>query len=105
MARSKKYRLTDCVCCGRRGRHVGRGLIHLCYKRLQERGQLDLYPRLTRTGDDLLDRWELLVRQYKEHEWTYADYAAELGVTRDCLEQALVRARRRNDPRAVYHSS
>ncbi|MFI6813743.1 hypothetical protein ACIBG7_18755 [Nonomuraea sp. NPDC050328] len=34
-----------CACCGKTGRHQGRGLILACYERHQEHGTIERFPR------------------------------------------------------------
>lgn len=99
--RPKPYRIVICACCGQSGKLVGRGLINTCYKRHKYHGTLTHYPRVTTPRDIVLDRWHTLASRV--HGWTFAQLAAELRIKPATLQQALVRARRRGDSRAVYH--
>ena len=71
--------------------------------KLQAAGKLDQYPplRVHRRADDVLDEWYVLARQPPEGT-TRADIAGRMGMGLDALDRALARARRADDPRAIY---
>lgn len=83
------------------GWQAGRGLISTCHGILWKAGQLDNWPRVTFDADSLLDEWYELARNPAEGV-TKQDIARRIGITPAALDQALNRARRRGDPRAIY---
>lgn len=105
-------RLRTCRLCGgsllrpsSKGKGVsghGRGLCSPCYCKERRANRIHLYPRSIRTADEVLDAWGLLLRRVRG-AWTLAELAKEIGMKPDALDQALTRARRRGDPRAVDH--
>jgi hypothetical protein len=90
-------RTVDCLCCGRSGVHSGRGLIKRCYTWYYNRDMIDLWPRKTRHSDDVLTLWE----RYTRLDWSRREIANHLGMDMRALEQVVIRARRRQDPRAI----
>lgn len=78
-----------------------RGLARRCYAAMERRGRLDDFPRVNHAADDVLDQWERLAAN-PPLGTLREDIARQIGISHDALAQALVRARRRNDPRAIY---
>jgi hypothetical protein len=76
-------------------------LISTCHRILWKAGQLDDWPRVTFDADSLLDEWFELARSPAEGI-TKADIARRIGINLAALDRALDRARRRQDPRAIY---
>lgn len=77
-------------------RHAGRNLCDGCRQRRAKNGT-PMPPLTTWPADDLLTEWDLLRRQGH----TMRQACDRLGVTYDALDQAIARAKRRGDTRAV----
>lgn len=77
----------------------GRGLCSTCYSRHHKAGTLIDFPALTVPRDVMLEDAYMLVMEegYKRS----ADVAARMSMTKDALCQALLRAVRAGDERAV----
>jgi hypothetical protein len=86
----------QCLECGSTSTQRARGLCEPCYQRHRYRGTLDNFERPSRTADEVLDEWVLL----RGDGHTIRQAAARLGMTHKALDQALVRAKRRGDPRS-----
>lgn len=87
----------DCRFCGQNRYHHSRGLCRTCYRRATEDGTIDDWPCRKRPADDVLEDWDMLRRE----GYSMVQAAPRIGVSPDALEMAIVRARRRGDPRAV----
>lgn len=79
--------------------HHGRGLCMASYKRLRRRGELHLYPQIARTPTEVLDTWQALRRP--QFDYSTTQIAALLGMSVRGVQNAVIHARRRGDPRAV----
>ena len=78
-------------------RHKSRRLCTSCYPRVLQRGELESYPRLRRSGDEVLDEYRHLREQgVRQH----VDLAQRLGLSPGALSTLLWRARRVRDDRA-----
>ena len=80
--------------CGH-GCYFCRGLCRRCYYRAYETGCHIDHDRRTWPADMLLDEWVRL----RDDGYTVRLAAERLGLSRDGLRQALLRARRRGDAR------
>lgn len=85
------------------GRHEARGLCTCCVGIVRRAGELALYPTTCRSADDVLDDWVVLRNRTdaRGRPLTTKQAAERMGITRDALMAHLLRARRRNDPRAL----
>ena len=84
--------MTDPCACG--APVHARGLCNKCYKRAYRAGTLDDVAT-RRPLAEVLDEWVLL----RDDGISVRDAAPRLGMTFPALDQHLVRARRRGDPR------
>lgn len=87
--------------CGCGAPVSARGLARRCYSAMDRRNRLAEFPRAYRTADEVLDAWEKLA-MHPPIGTRREEIAGWIGVSHDALAQVLVRARRRNDPRAIY---
>lgn len=84
-----------CIHCHWRRPTAGRGLCRACYA--DPTITINYPDRRGIPSADLLDDWDMLRRD----GYTLRQAAERLGITYAALDQALVRAKRRRDPRAV----
>lgn len=91
--------IAECVRCKaeREPNRGNRGMCSPCTNYVRRRGELDKYPLTVRTRDEVLDAWEIYTRQ----NYTKAEIAKKLGMTYKALDQAITRARRDGEPRAI----
>lgn len=75
----------------------GRGRCCRCYMRAWSAGALMDIPRPTRSADEMLADYALL----RGFGYRRVQIAERLGIKVRALDQALYRARRRRDPRAL----
>lgn len=92
-ARYHRQRICDCADCGRRRPNKGRNLCDTCWQRNWKNGTLDAFPRATRPRADVLEDWAFLASQ----GYTRRTAADRMGISKDCLDKAIERDRRRND--------
>jgi len=79
-------------------RHVSRGLCGACYTTCSRAGELELYPRLQRTSEEVLTEY---ARYREEHPTaTQTEVAEALKIPRSTLSMTLARAARAGDPRS-----
>ena len=87
--------------------HGGRGLCRTHHKYAKDRGELDQYPRLTWSREEILTRWAARCSAGNDPD-DIAKLAAELGLTYRRVRAALVhagvklvapRSRRRKEPK------
>ena len=79
--------------------HYSRGLCQVSYTRAMRRRLLHLYPRSSRTRDEVLDTWQRLRRP--PFDYSAAQIAQALGMAPSAMSNTLADARREGDPRAV----
>ncbi|GAA2798456.1 hypothetical protein [Saccharopolyspora taberi] len=78
-------------------RHKSRRLCTSCYPRVLERGELECYPRLRRSSDNVLEEYQHL---HEQGIRSRAVLASRLGLSPGALSTLLWRARRAGDERA-----
>lgn len=86
-----------CKHCGRRGPKGSRGLSMKCYDELRRTGEHVRYPARVVFSYQVLPYWYRRTLQ----EASMRQIAAELNMKMPTLEQAICRARRAGDPRAI----
>lgn len=85
--RSRSRPIVTCLDCDRDRRHHSRGLCDSCWQRHRRHDTLELYPRRSRSRDEVIDDWRFLAAE----GFSRADAAERMGMTRDALDKAIAR--------------